>query len=397
MSGQVLIEAREVRVAFETREILRRPSLKAAEGELIGLVGPNGAGKSTLLRVLAGLLRPSEGTVFLDGRPMAELSRRERSRLIGYVPQDIRIDFPLTAEQVVLLGRHPHSRRLSTDSAQDYALAALALERVGLAAFRDRKVSTLSGGERQLVMLARALCGEPRVLLLDEPVSALDLKHQLLALAIVRDTVDAGAAGVVVLHDLNLASRFCDRVLVIHHGQVRAAGAASEVLRPSLLREAYGVGVAVRHDDLIDRPSVVAVRHRHSGPVAVTGTEATLPRALAALFRTGCVDVVVLAPASSAAALFAGELGLRVHDPSSPLPPDLAGLTVVAVGGQPVHLPTGTGPVTVVEGPDSLLALLDTIHHRPTEPAAGAAVAEAPAGVDRAVVHPKLDHSEVSR
>jgi len=396
VSGAVLIEARDVRLALESREILKRPSLKAAAGELIGLVGPNGAGKSTLLRVLAGLLWPSEGSVFLEGRPIGELSRRERSRLIGYVPQDVRIDFPLTAEQVVLLGRHPHSRRLSTDSAHDYALAALALERVGMAPYRDRKVSTLSGGERQLVMLARALCGEPRVLLLDEPVSALDLKHQLLALAIVRDTVDARAAGVVVLHDLNLASRFCDRVLVMHQGQIKAAGSPSEVLRPSLLREAYGVGVAVRHDDLIDRPSVVAVRHRHSNPVAVTGTEATLPRALGALFRTGCIDVVVLAPTGSAAALFAGELGLRVHDPGSALPPDLAGLTVIAVGEQAVQLPHGTGAVLRADGPDSLLELLDAIHNCPTESNFGASPGAA-SDFGRAIVHPKLDHSEVSR
>ncbi|PFG74354.1 ABC transporter ATP-binding protein [Tepidiforma thermophila] len=396
MSEPVLLEAREVRVAYDAREILKRPSLQAAEGELIGLVGPNGAGKSTLLRVLAGLLWPSDGSVFLDGRPMAELSRRERSRLIGYVPQDVRIDFPLTAEQVVLLGRHPHSRRLSTDSAHDYALAALALERVGMAAYRDRKVSTLSGGERQLVMLARALCGEPRVLLLDEPVSALDLKHQLLALAIVRETVDEGAAGVVVLHDLNLASRFCDRVLVMHQGQIKAAGSPSEVLRPSLLREAYGVGVAVRHDDLIGRPSVVAVRHRHSKPVAVTGTEATLPRALGALFRTGCIDVVVLAPAGSAAALFAGELGLRVHDPSSALPPDLAGLTVIAVGEQAMHLPAGAGPVMRVDGPDALLELLDTVHNRPAESSVDASTGAA-SDFGRAILHPKLDHSEVTR
>lgn len=236
-----LLETRDLGVDLSGRTIVNNVHVQVVPGELVGLVGPNGAGKSTLVRLLEGLQRPTRGSILLQGQPIHRIPRRERSRLIGYVPQDTRIDFPLSVEQVVLLGRHAHRSGLVVDSAHDYALAA-ALERVGLLHLRDRAVSSLSGGERQLVMLARAICGEPKLLLLDEPVSALDLRHPLHALAITRDVIGDGAGGIAVLHDLNLAARFCDRILVMQGGMVRAEGEPSMVLAPSLLRDAYGVG-----------------------------------------------------------------------------------------------------------------------------------------------------------
>lgn len=330
-----LLETRDLSVDLSGRTIVNNVHVQVVPGELVGLVGPNGAGKSTLVRLLAGLQRPTRGSILLQGQPIHRIPRRERSRLIGYVPQDTRIDFPLSVEQVVLLGRHAHRSGLVVDSAHDYALAAAALERVGLLHLRDRAVSSLSGGERQLVMLARAICSEPKLLLLDEPVSALDLRHQLHALAITRDVIGDCAGGIAVLHDLNLAARFCDRILVMQGGMVRAEGEPSMVLAPSLLRDAYGVGVAVRPDDLIDSPSVVAVRHVHPRRLAVAGQGASLVRVLAALFRHGCLDVTVITPAESESGRLAANLGFEVVAPSAWSGADHDGIETLVVGHPP--------------------------------------------------------------
>lgn len=353
-----LLEARSLGVDLGGRPIVKGVDLQVLPGELVGLVGPNGAGKSTLVRLLAGLLRPSRGNVFLEGRPVDRISRRERSRIIGYVPQDTRIDFPLSVEQVVLLGRHAHRSGLVVDSARDYALAAAALERVGLLHLRDRAVSSLSGGERQLVMLARAICGEPRLLLLDEPVSALDLRHQLHALAITRDVIAEGAGGIAVLHDLNLAARFCDRILVMQAGQVQADGEPSAVLAPPLLRDAYGVGVAVRPDDLVQRPSIVAVRHVHSRRLAVAGDGTPLVRTLAALFRHGCLDVTAIVPPGSGAAHFAAELGYEVVDPAAWRDAAREGVDTLVVGHPPFAVPGARWHLDDAPSGDEVIAVL---------------------------------------
>ncbi len=314
---KLLLEAAGVRVRYGHAEVLRGVSLEAGAGEVVGLVGPNGAGKSTLLRVVAGLQEATEGRVLLEGQELAGLARRERARVVGFVPQDTRIDFPLSVEQVVLLGRHAHGRRLSVDSARDFAAAESAMARVGILPYRDRRYSTLSGGERQLVMLARALAGEPRLLLLDEPVSALDLRHQLLALEVVREFVSSGGGCVVILHDLNLAARYCDRVLLLERGQVQASGRPPEVLRPAPLREAYRVAVAVRPDELLECPSVVAVAPREGGPAAISGSGPDLIAALAALFRRGCTHARVVVPARSPEAAAAEALGFETVDPGA--------------------------------------------------------------------------------
>lgn len=310
-----LLEASDIHVRYGSAEVLRGVSFEADAGEVVGLVGPNGAGKSTLLRVAAGLQSAAAGSVQLDGRDLDSMTRRDRARTLGFVPQDTRIDFPLSVEQVVLLGRHPHGRRLSVDSARDFAAAESAMARVGILGYRDRRYSTLSGGERQLVMLASALAGEPRLLLLDEPVSALDLRHQLLALQVVREFAAGGGGCVVILHDLNLAARYCDRILLLEQGQLRASGAPPEVLRPLPLRSAYRVGVAVRSDDVLACPSVVAVAPREGGPAAISGSGPELVGALAALFRRGCVHARVIVPPGSPEAAAAEALGFETVAP----------------------------------------------------------------------------------
>jgi len=234
-----------VAVALGGRAVLAGVDLTVAPGEVVGLLGRNGAGKTTLLRVAAGTLRPDAGRVLLGGTPLAAIDRRTRARTAALVPQDTQVPFPFSAAEVVLMGRTPHLGFLGFESARDLAVAERALARMGIAALADRNVQELSGGERQLVVVARALAQEPELLLLDEPTAFLDLRHRLEVLTVVRECVGAGASALVVSHDLAVAARFCDRVVLLADGRVLAAGPPRDVLRPDTLRAAYGIDAEV--------------------------------------------------------------------------------------------------------------------------------------------------------
>ncbi len=188
-------------------------------GECIALMGRNGAGKSTLVDLLAGLRTPSAGSVLLHGRRLPDWSAAERARYIGHLPQLVRTQSSLTVEQIVMMGRYPHSDRW-TESDADRAVVERALGRCACLPFRARRLSTLSGGERQRVLLAACVAQDPAVLLLDEPSTFLDIEHQLQTFALLRGLTDAGGACIAVSHDLNLALRFCTRVIVLAHGTV---------------------------------------------------------------------------------------------------------------------------------------------------------------------------------
>ena len=233
-----------VHVALEARPVLAGLDLELAAGELLLLAGRNGAGKTTLLRTAAGLVRPGAGRVELDGRPLTDFSRRELARQIAYVPQESGVPFPFTAGQLVLLGRTPHLGLLAFASRADDPAAEAALRRLGLEALADRSVLELSGGERQLVQLARALAQDAEVLLLDEPTAHLDLGHRALVLGVLRALAREGRAVLVVSHDLSAAG-YANRVALLAEGRILAAGAPSEVLRPDRLRAAFGVEVQV--------------------------------------------------------------------------------------------------------------------------------------------------------
>jgi iron complex transport system ATP-binding protein len=239
--------------------VLDGVSLAVAPGEIVGVIGPNGSGKTTLVRLLAGVIRPATGHVSLEGRRLETLPRRDIARRLAVVPQDSALEFPFTALEVVLMGRTPHLPPLAFPRARDLEIARAAMTRLEVAAVEDRALVELSGGERQRVLLARALAQEPRVLLLDEPTTHLDLRHQTGIYDTVRGLTRAsGVAVLSVLHDLNLAALYCDRLVLLAGGRVVAQGAPAEVLRASLLSEAYGVPV-------------------HVGTNAATGTPIVLP------------------------------------------------------------------------------------------------------------------------
>lgn len=230
--------------------ILEAASLDVAAGEVVGLIGPNGAGKSTLLRALLGLVPVQSGTITLDGQSLATMAPKDRARLLAYAPQGAPVHWPLTAERLVELGRMPHLGPWQSLSPQDYARVEAALAATETTHLKDRIVTSLSGGERAGVMLARAIAVEAPWLLADEPVASLDPYHQIEVMEILGGLAQDGAGVVVVLHDLALAMRFCDRVFLVDHGKVVASGSPRDVLNAENLERVYRVKAhAGAHED----------------------------------------------------------------------------------------------------------------------------------------------------
>ncbi|WP_026289837.1 ABC transporter ATP-binding protein [Thioalkalivibrio sulfidiphilus] len=215
-------------------------SFTVEPGQCWGILGPNGAGKTTLLHTLAGLHAPRSGNVHLEGRSMAALSRREIARRLALVFQHHHDGFPATVLETALIGRHPFMRPWQLETAEDLGRARAALKRVDLADLEHREVSTLSGGERQRLAFATALAQDPRLYLLDEPVSHLDLHHQVALLNIVGEKVAAGHAAVLSLHDVNLAARHCDHILLLYPDGNACWGPTADMLLLPVLERLYG-------------------------------------------------------------------------------------------------------------------------------------------------------------
>jgi len=260
-----LVEVTGVAFGYRQRTVFRDVSFAVAPGELVALCGPNGAGKSTLLRLVLGLHAPSAGGVKLGGTPLAALSRRDIARRAALLPQDAPAEVPLTVREAVALGRLPHLTRFQPESAADADAVIRALAVTDTTALADRPLAELSGGERHRVHLARALAQEAPLLLLDEPIAGLDIAHQLAAMDLLRATAAAGRAVVVALHDLALAARRCDRVLLLAGGALDADARPADVFTRETLARVFGVRADVRLDsegrpvvdvvDTVGRPS----------------------------------------------------------------------------------------------------------------------------------------------
>lgn len=233
-----MLSARGIDFSYGANAVLSKVGLQVYRGEMLGLIGPNGSGKTTLLRTLFGALRPRAGTVRFEGRPLTQFSARQIAQRIAVVVQEPQSELMLSAVDMVLLGRTPHLGIFTRSSARDEELATAALAKVGALGLAHRDISALSGGEKQRVLIARALVQEADCLLLDEPTNHLDIGYQHQVLDLVRSL---GITAVIVLHDLNLAARYCDRLLLLDRGQVHAAGDVREVLRPEMIEPPYGV------------------------------------------------------------------------------------------------------------------------------------------------------------
>jgi ABC-type cobalamin/Fe3+-siderophores transport system ATPase subunit len=250
----------QVSAGYGDRLVLRDVSLSVAAGEVVGVIGPNGSGKSTLIRVITRLLPARAGRVLLGGRPVERYGVAELARTVAVVPQGATLPEGFTGLEVALLGRTPHLRLLQTESRRDVAIARAALARCDALRLADQRVGEMAGGERQRLLVARALAQQPRLLLLDEPTAHLDLTHQaaLCALVVERCRED-GLAALFVLHDLTLAAQFCDRLVLLGEGRVLAEGAPDAVLQPERLARAYGGPVSVLMHPRTGRPVVVPI------------------------------------------------------------------------------------------------------------------------------------------
>jgi len=245
---------------------LRDVSLEVSPGEFFTIVGPNGSGKTTILKLIDGILAPNGGSLSLFGRALRRMSRQEVARIVAYVPQDGAAAFPFTVREVVLMGRSPHLGLLGFDSARDREIASWAMELAEVAAIADRPVTEISDGERQRVYVARALAQKPKILLLDEPHAHLDIAHQIsLCESLRRLAAEQGLAVVAVVHDLNLASMFSDRMLLLHEGRAVAIGKVEEVLTPALINQTFHVPVMVDEHPTLHSPRVTLVLSHGSG------------------------------------------------------------------------------------------------------------------------------------
>lgn len=240
-----MISAREIRVRYGDRLILDGVGLETHPDAMIGLIGPNGSGKSTLLRCLYGALKPGGGAVLIDGDPIVSLSARDVAKRVSVVPQESISGSGMMVIDMVMLGRHAQRGDFHRYSDEDHALAHDVLDRVGARHLATRRLSELSGGERQRVIIARCLAQRAQVLLLDEPTNHLDVRYQHEVLALVKSL---GMATIVVLHDLNLAARYCDHVVLLHDTQIVCAGAMADVLTPQVLEPVFGIAVRCLDD-----------------------------------------------------------------------------------------------------------------------------------------------------
>jgi iron complex transport system ATP-binding protein len=232
-------------VQLGRRPVVRGVSATLAPGSLIGMIGPNGAGKSTLVRALLGLVPTSAGEVLLDGAPMARMPRRDVARAVAYLPQGQTLHWPLTVERLVALGRLPHLAPMSRIGEQDREIIEDALARADVQHLRGRSAMELSGGERARVLLARALAVGAPGLIADEPLASLDPGHQIAVMELLAREAAAGSLVIAVLHDLTMAARYCDRLLLLSAGELIADGPPLDVLTPERLRSVYNVSALV--------------------------------------------------------------------------------------------------------------------------------------------------------
>ncbi|NUM56243.1 MAG: ABC transporter ATP-binding protein [Candidatus Hydrogenedentes bacterium] len=254
-----LIEMSSISFAYESgKSVLENVTASLGDGELVGIVGPNGCGKSTLLKLMSGALRPVTGTVRIGGLASNALRPMQRARIVAFLPQSVNPIFSMRVSEAVGLGRFPHVGAFGTLSAHDRAVTDRCLTETETATLRDRDFLSLSGGERQRVLLASVLAQEPRALLLDEPTSSLDIHHQIEIFALLRRIRNDHRGIAVVTHDINLAARFCDRILLLGCASrgILASGCAGEVVTEPLLSRAYGAAIRVCAHPLTGTPLV---------------------------------------------------------------------------------------------------------------------------------------------
>jgi len=248
------IESRNLSFAYKDRRVLHGISMSVPKGEMLGILGPNGSGKTTLLKVLSGILH-GRGEVKINGQSIQRIGRRELSKLFAVVPQESKVNFPYTVAEIVMMGRACYHSAFALESKEDLDVARASMELTDSLLLSDRYLHALSGGEKQRVMIARALAQQPEVLLLDEPSAFLDLKHQVQVFELLRRlNWERGLTIVAALHDLNLAALFFPRLLMLREGEIYCDGTPSEVLTEKTIEEVYDIRVRVERNLSGEKP-----------------------------------------------------------------------------------------------------------------------------------------------
>lgn len=255
-----LVKVDKVYGGYGKEIVLHDVSFDVMQGEFLGIIGPNGAGKSTLLKLMSRVLHPQKGEIFFENKDIARIKLKELCKKIAFVPQDTLINFPFSVEEVVLLGRIPHLKRLQFETKRDFKIAENSLLLTDSLHLKEKKIDQLSGGERQRVIIAKALAQEPILLFLDEPTAHLDISHQIQILDLSKKLCrQTNLTIVATLHDLNLASEYCDKIILLNEGKIYKDGTPPEVLTYQNIEAVYKTVVVVLDNPVSHQPHVVLV------------------------------------------------------------------------------------------------------------------------------------------
>ena len=253
-----MLSIENISAGYDGELVLRNVSMKAHAGQFIGLIGPNGSGKTTLLRVISGILAPKAGQVFIKDTRLQKIGRRNLARTMACLSQELSLDLSFTVYEIILMGRSPHLPKIGRETKKDFEIAARAMKLADVSHLADRLITEISGGERQRALIAMCLAQEPKVLLLDEPTSHLDIAHQLSALDLIRKLNRQTSMTVIaVFHDLNLAAEYCDKLLVLDRGRVGAFGLPEDVLTTDIILKVYGAKVQTLQNPVSNKPHIV--------------------------------------------------------------------------------------------------------------------------------------------
>jgi len=252
-----IVQTGGVGFRYDDEWVLKNLSFKTCEGEFLGIIGPNGSGKTTLLKIIDGILMPQQGSVLINEINIRKIKRYDIAKLIAVVPQDSPVIFSFTVQEIVLMGRSPHLGRLRFEGQTDFEIVRKAMEMTDILPFATRSINELSGGERQRVLIARALAQQPQIILLDESTAFLDIKHQIAFFDLIKNlNKEERLTVIAVTHDINLASLFCDRVMLLNEGMIHCIGTPDEVITESNIKEVYETDVLVDENPLTGQPRV---------------------------------------------------------------------------------------------------------------------------------------------
>lgn len=252
-----MVTLKNVSFRYEEHWVLKNITCEVKKGEFVGIIGPNGSGKTTLVKVIDGVLTPQEGEVWINGLSSRKLKREELAKIIAVVPQESMMTFPFTVQEIVLMGRAPHLGRWRFEGDTDFQIARQAMELTDTLALMNRSMNALSGGERQMVLIARALAQQPQIMLLDEPTAFLDLKHQIGFFDVVQSlNKNQSLTVIAVTHDINLASLYCDRVILLNKGEIHCMGSPAEVITETHIKEVYETNVIIDKSPATGKPRV---------------------------------------------------------------------------------------------------------------------------------------------